>query len=88
MRWNKKQKPTWGTFRERKKFLWFPKTINGETRWLEVSRWQEEFRIITGYAPYIYRWVPIHWIPNGIINSFIEKEELKRPIPPAGMTGI
>jgi len=30
------------TKRERKGFLWFPKRISNETRWLEVAAWEEE----------------------------------------------
>jgi hypothetical protein len=28
-----------------KGFLFFPKTINGETRWLEFSKWKKEYPI-------------------------------------------
>lgn len=38
MRWNKrpkKQEPSAGDLRDREGFLFFPKTINRQTRWLE-----------------------------------------------------
>ncbi len=39
MRWRKKRK----LFRIRKRFLFFPKTINGETRWLEWAYVQKRY---------------------------------------------
>lgn len=42
MRWNA-ELPEVGETRKRRKFLWWPKTINGETRWLEVARWEEVY---------------------------------------------
>ena len=30
-------------FRTVTKFLWFPKTIDGETKWLVTASWQEQF---------------------------------------------
>ena len=36
MRWRKRKKgPSLGSTRTVKKFLWLPKTLNGETRWFE-----------------------------------------------------
>lgn len=34
-----------GQLRERTWFLIFPKTINGETRWLEKATWTEKYHI-------------------------------------------
>lgn len=42
------------------RFLWFPKTIGCETRWLETATWEEEWipnRIESGYEP--IRFVPL-----------------------------
>lgn len=64
-----------GTKRERVKFLWFPKIIDGEMRWLEKTKWDEEavFNIRnvgfypSGYQPQPtektihYKWEPICW---------------------------
>ena len=32
--------------RIRNKFLWFPKTITSQTRWLEYAVWEEKFGFI------------------------------------------
>lgn len=45
--------PKDGDTREKTKFLWLPKEINQEIRWLEYARWQER---------YYYSWEPIKWI--------------------------
>lgn len=34
----------------------FPKTINGETRWLEWAEWEEQYR------SYGYEWSAVRWI--------------------------
>jgi hypothetical protein len=35
--------PTNGQKRHRKGFLWLPKTIQSEKRWLEYAEWTEEY---------------------------------------------
>ena len=68
MRYKHKLKPypNIGDKREfRNRFLLFPKTINGETRWLERASWTETF-IPDG--PYIWfppRWLSDEWIKEG-----------------------
>ena len=74
MRWKKKQiyKPTVGDIRSISKFLWLPKTLDEETRWLERVVYSQEYRELRGYdysaaindfVPYtIYKWVNLHWI--------------------------
>lgn len=51
MRWRKKLKPfpKNGDTREVTKFLWFPKTIDNETRWLERTTWIQEYVVTTGW---------------------------------------
>lgn len=41
MRWGKEQKV--GDIRHRDGFLWLPKRIGDEWRWLEWAAWKEEF---------------------------------------------
>jgi len=58
--------PKDGDQRECSAFLFFPKTINGETRWLERARWlqvytQEEDDL----GPYCGRWSAIRWLRTG-----------------------
>lgn len=58
MRFKHTPYPVKGDRRTVKKFIWFPKTIDLETRWLEKAQWCEEFRdfrVTSG-------WRPIHWL--------------------------
>jgi hypothetical protein len=61
MRW---LKPEDGIKRVRTKFLWFPKTIYKETRWLETAAWKERYR-----ADYS-RWKPFEWVLHPVIGQF------------------
>lgn len=73
MRWTKPKPPTEGECRLRRAFLWFPKTIDRETRWLERATWTEKAirrrmvfpppREIRGYSPRFYsiEWTPWGW---------------------------
>jgi hypothetical protein len=45
-----------------KKFLFTPKTIDDEMRWLEVATWEEMYqRICTGDKSYYCIWLPTRW---------------------------
>lgn len=72
MRWKKKivPHPKVGDLRGVDVFLWFPKTIDGETRWLEKSTVIQELQrieilYVTGPQPddIIWRagWVNLRW---------------------------
>jgi hypothetical protein len=39
----RKKLPDLGALRRRSGFLWLPKTIGGERRWLEWTRWEQEY---------------------------------------------
>ena len=64
MRW---KAPQVGDTRTRSGFLFLPKTINGETRWLERAEWTERF---SGVHVYCYgefvrtecKWLLVEWI--------------------------
>ena len=43
MRINHKPTPEVGEYRKVKKFLYFPKRIGCQTRWLEWAEWQEMY---------------------------------------------
>ena len=45
MRWIKGEKPHAGDIRVFRRFLFWPKTLVGETRWLEVADIVQEFKI-------------------------------------------
>lgn len=47
-----------GTIRVRKKFLWFPKEVDREVRWLEKASWQER-RVGNRYQGY---WLAVEWV--------------------------
>ena len=64
MRWHKrpkKQEPSAGDLRDREGFLFFPKTINRQTRWLERASWTEKFVDSTCYTDGTAYWIPIRW---------------------------
>ena len=48
-----------GAQRTRRKFLLFPKYVNGETRWLETACWTENR--VSGYLESPY-WESLKWI--------------------------
>jgi hypothetical protein len=43
-----------GDRRVRKGFLWLPKTIENQRRWLERAKWVEEYDMV--------HWVPVCWV--------------------------
>ena len=73
MRWNKrKEKPKYGDKRMVIKFLWFPKTLNDETRWLETTAIIQLFSEVTqkvtgpidpiGFNIFRDKWVDTQWL--------------------------
>lgn len=56
-----------GDVRTKSRFLWFPKRIGNEMRWLERATWTEEAYLGTAFAGgraipnAILRWKPIWW---------------------------
>lgn len=52
-----------GDRRIQAKFLFFPKTINGDSRWLTYEVWEEIYALHTSLpARFIEDWQPLHWI--------------------------
>lgn len=60
MRWFQEQKLTAGTRRNNRGFLFLPKTIKGETRWLEKATWEEAW-VFDGVWG-IWIWEPLRWL--------------------------
>ena len=54
-----------GQIRFKVKFLWFPKEIEGEVRWLERAMYSQEYKKILvhhhGYSCDEYHWVDRQW---------------------------
>ncbi len=50
-------RPKIGDKRNVRGFLWWPKFIDGEVRWLESSGWVEVYECIDGPC-----WEPIQWV--------------------------
>lgn len=51
-----------GDVRIRRKFLWFPMSIDGDIRWLSKQIWWEERQQRMGFSmTKYYKWVPIAW---------------------------
>jgi hypothetical protein len=66
MRWFKKQS---GDRRIVQKFLWFPLTIDNETRWLEFARFEQEIKStfivsseLLAFPTKITSYINIRWI--------------------------
>ena len=51
-----------GKIRKRSGFLFLPKTIGKETRWLEFATWEEEGCSNAGMPYGGWYWKPIRWI--------------------------
>jgi len=47
--------------RLRTNFLWFPKTINEETRWLERATWAEYYVVLPEQLRTGVYWKPLEW---------------------------
>lgn len=69
MRWKQKPKiyPKDGELRTRYTFCIFPKTLNGETRWLSFSKYQETFTyvwsdVVNDFVPYLGYWRETIWM--------------------------
>jgi len=43
VRWNKTVRPNVGDTRNKRAFLWLPKSINGVTKWLEFASWEDRY---------------------------------------------
>lgn len=48
--------------RSRRRFLWLPKTIGLETRWLEFATWNEEYVRGSNVSACGDFWKVTHWI--------------------------
>lgn len=52
-----------GIFRHMTGFLFFPKKIGNEIRWLEYSKWTEEYQIISiNGSTRKHGWVSHYWL--------------------------
>lgn len=57
-------------FKSVTKFLWFPKTINGEWKWFVTASWQEQFVEVIdqeamdnlSISPLVWTWKPVKWL--------------------------
>ena len=74
MRWIEKIETRVGTIRRRTRFLWWPKRIGSEWRWLEITTWTEKYierlthesacggRVPAPPSGWIVReWIPVKW---------------------------
>jgi len=60
MRWKRTPHLKYGTHRTRTAFLWLPKNIHREVRWLQWATWQETFYYTARYE----FWYPDRWIDD------------------------
>ncbi len=45
-----------------KKFLWFPKVIQNEQRWLEFAQWSEKLTSKVHKSKVWFEWEALEWI--------------------------
>jgi hypothetical protein len=77
MRWTQKPFPQKGETRIVKKFLFFPKKIGKETRWLEFASWVEEYVYMYGDMRNHFNepgfWAAISWdVKTKVIKDIID----------------
>jgi|APSaa5957512622_1039677.scaffolds.fasta_scaffold23328_5 hypothetical protein len=66
MRWRHTPPPpsVEGAKRTREGFLWLPRRIGDETRWMEPARWEQEVgKLYKGECWYL-GWVDTRWLPD------------------------
>jgi len=59
MRWTLRRE---GDIRYKRRFLFLPKTINRECRWLEMAEWREEFRFSGCWWEKRLKWKLHAWV--------------------------
>lgn len=76
MKWTQ---PKDGDERVRRGFLWFPLTIESETRWLEYAEWKEFWRNGNrgdgSWGPW---WEPAHWTNKRGDGDYFAHEKCPR----------
>lgn len=67
-----------GSERIRIAFLWFPKKIGGEKRWLEISAWKQK-QYYNPYSPTNWYWKDKCWIDQELNEKqeWIEHQNYK-----------
>jgi hypothetical protein len=45
-----------------RRFLWLPKYINGEIRWLERASWSEKYISVGSYEYQVVKWMKLAWV--------------------------
>lgn len=60
MKWYKEH-PSPGHIRKRTRFLFFPKNIEGEIRWLEKATWVEKYYTYQGMTGVHGGWQAMFW---------------------------
>lgn len=90
MRWKVRPVPKLGDRRILRRFLFLPKTVNGETRWMEVGEWEEEYIPVENYLNF-NRWDAVRWTDQPDVPSrwvtLPSKPKSDIPPPPPRPTG-
>ncbi len=76
MRSKLKPYPQDGDLRRRRAFLWWPKAIGRDRRWLEWAEWAEVRyvpRLISPYGP-LSEWRAVAWIDETRSRRFVPQE--------------
>ena len=65
MRWKEKPEPQWHDSRIKEHFLFFPKKIENEWRWLERAKYKQSYEYIPGHGDF----PPLGWIDKEWIDE-------------------
>ena len=61
MMWKAKKERCLGDIRLKRRFLLFPKNINGEVRWLVKAQYKQKYETVYREGYKWYAWVNIKW---------------------------
>jgi len=61
MKWEAKKELCIGDARIKKRFLLFPKSINGEVRWFEKATYTQKYETVYSEGCVWYAWVNTEW---------------------------
>lgn len=68
---NRGRQPQEGETRICKAYLWLPKRIGDEWRWLETATWRQEYRALHVLVPErncLNSWTTLHWVDTEWIS--------------------
>lgn len=72
MIWKEKPEPQWHDSRIKEHFLFFPKKIGNEWRWLERTKYKQSYEYIPGHGDFL----PLGWIDKEWIDEVKNERDM------------